>query len=94
VRWRLPTTFATRAQQRTWHGTRSTTTAEPSSTPAHGALWLRAEADADAVDGRLRGRRHTLRAHGLDDATIHDAIQVISYFNYINRITEGVGADG
>ena len=37
-------------------------------------------ADADA-----------LRAHGLDDETIHDAIQVISYFNYINRVAEGVG---
>ncbi len=32
-----------------------------------------------------------LRAHGLDDAAIHDAIQVISYFNYINRVAEGVG---
>jgi uncharacterized peroxidase-related enzyme len=32
-----------------------------------------------------------LRAHGWDDATIHDAIQVIAYFNYINRIAEGVG---
>jgi alkylhydroperoxidase family enzyme len=34
-----------------------------------------------------------LRAHGLDDATIHDAIQVISHFNYINRVAEGVGTD-
>ena len=34
-----------------------------------------------------------LRAHGLDDATIHDAIQVIAYFNYINRVAEGVGTD-
>jgi uncharacterized peroxidase-related enzyme len=32
-----------------------------------------------------------LRAHGWDDATIHDAIQVIAYFNYVNRIAEGVG---
>jgi alkylhydroperoxidase family enzyme len=35
----------------------------------------------------------TLRGHGLDDATIHDAIQVIAYFNYINRVAEGVGTD-
>ncbi len=35
----------------------------------------------------------SLRAHGLDDATIHDAIQVVAYFNYINRIAEGVGTD-
>jgi uncharacterized peroxidase-related enzyme len=34
-----------------------------------------------------------LRAQGLDDATIHDAIQVIAYFNYINRVAEGVGTD-
>jgi alkylhydroperoxidase family enzyme len=34
-----------------------------------------------------------LRAHGLDDAAISDAIQVISYFNYINRVAEGVGTD-
>jgi uncharacterized peroxidase-related enzyme len=37
-------------------------------------------ADADA-----------LRAHGWDDDAIHDAIQVIAYFNYINRVAEGVG---
>lgn len=34
-----------------------------------------------------------LRAVGLDDTAIHDAIQVIAYFNYINRIAEGVGTD-
>jgi alkylhydroperoxidase family enzyme len=41
------------------------------------------------------GREHVdaLRAHGWDDASIHDAIQVIAYFNYINRIAEGVGVD-
>ena len=50
------------------------------------ALTLRpAEVGADDVEA--------LRAHGLDDATIHDAIQVIAYFNYINRIAEGVGTD-
>ena len=32
-----------------------------------------------------------LRRHGWDDTAIHDAIQVIAYFNYINRIAEGVG---
>ena len=32
-----------------------------------------------------------LREHGWDDAAIHDAIQVIAYFNYINRIADGVG---
>jgi alkylhydroperoxidase family enzyme len=32
-----------------------------------------------------------LRAHGLSDAAIHDAIQVIAFFNYINRVAEAVG---
>lgn len=34
-----------------------------------------------------------LRAHGLDDTTISDAIQVIGYFNYITRVADGVGID-
>jgi uncharacterized peroxidase-related enzyme len=34
-----------------------------------------------------------LRSHGLDDAAIHDAIQVIGYFNYINRIADAVGIE-
>lgn len=34
-----------------------------------------------------------LRGHGLDDAAIHDAAQVISYFNYINRVAESLGVD-
>jgi uncharacterized peroxidase-related enzyme len=34
-----------------------------------------------------------LRHHGWDDTAIHDAIQVISYFNYINRVAEGVGVE-
>ena len=32
-----------------------------------------------------------LRSQGLDDEAIHDAIQVIAYFNYINRVAEAVG---
>jgi uncharacterized peroxidase-related enzyme len=35
----------------------------------------------------------TLRGHGFDDAAIHDAIQVIAYFNYINRVAEAVGTE-
>lgn len=34
-----------------------------------------------------------LRAHGFDDTAIHDATQVIAYFNYINRIADGLGVD-
>lgn len=32
----------------------------------------------------------TLRQHGFDDRAIHDATQVIAYFNYINRIADGL----
>ena len=34
-----------------------------------------------------------LRAHGLDDAAVSDAIQVVSYFNYVTRVANGVGID-
>jgi len=34
-----------------------------------------------------------LREHGLDDATISDAIQVIGYFNYVTRVADGVGIE-
>ena len=31
-----------------------------------------------------------LRSLGLEDVAIHDAIQVVSYFNYINRVADAV----
>jgi uncharacterized peroxidase-related enzyme len=34
-----------------------------------------------------------LHANGLDDAAVHDAIQVIAYFNYINRVADAVGIE-
>ena len=34
-----------------------------------------------------------LRAAGFDDRAIHDATQVISYFNYINRVADALGTD-
>lgn len=34
-----------------------------------------------------------LRAHGWSDAAIHDAIQVIAYFNYVNRVADAVGIE-
>lgn len=40
------------------------------------------------------GDVEALRAHGLSDEAIHDAIQVISYFNYVNRVADGVGVEG
>jgi uncharacterized peroxidase-related enzyme len=34
-----------------------------------------------------------LRVHGWSDADLHDAIQVVAYFNYINRIADAVGIE-
>lgn len=34
-----------------------------------------------------------LRDAGWNDRAIHDAAQVVSYFNYINRIADGLGVD-
>jgi uncharacterized peroxidase-related enzyme len=40
------------------------------------------EADIDA-----------LRAQGLSDTDVSDAIQVIAYFNYVTRVADGIGID-
>lgn len=34
-----------------------------------------------------------LRAHGFDDVAIHDAAQIVAYFNYITRIADGLGVE-
>ena len=34
-----------------------------------------------------------LRKHGYDDRAVHDAVQVIGYFNYINRIADALGVE-
>ena len=34
-----------------------------------------------------------LRAAGLDDRAIHDATQVIGFFNYITRIADALGVE-
>jgi hypothetical protein len=34
-----------------------------------------------------------LREVGLDDTAIHDAVQVIAYFNYITRIADALGVE-
>lgn len=35
----------------------------------------------------------SLRRQGLDDRAIHDAVQVISLFNYYNRLADGMGVE-
>ena len=34
-----------------------------------------------------------LRAAGLDDRAVHDAVQVVSYFNYINRVADALDVE-
>ncbi len=34
-----------------------------------------------------------LRGHGFGDAAIHDATQVIGYFNYITRVADALGVE-
>lgn len=34
-----------------------------------------------------------LRRHGFDDAAIHDICHVASYYNYVNRIADGLGVE-
>jgi len=46
---------------------------------------LAAEIDEADIDA--------LRAQGLDDVDISDAIQVVSYFNYVTRVADGVGIE-
>ena len=44
-----------------------------------------ASVGAEDIDG--------LRRLGWSDVGIHDAIQVVSYFNYINRVADAVGLE-
>ena len=46
---------------------------------------LAAEISQDDIDA--------LHAQGLDDTAISDAIQVVSYFNYVTRVADGVGIE-
>lgn len=34
-----------------------------------------------------------LRDRGMDDRTLHDIVQVTAYFNYVNRIADGLGVE-
>ena len=40
-----------------------------------------------------RDHVEALRAAGFDDRAISDAVQIVSYFNYINRVADGLGVD-
>ena len=34
-----------------------------------------------------------LRGHGLDDLAIHDLCSIAAYFNFVNRVAEGLGVE-
>lgn len=34
-----------------------------------------------------------LRDHGLDDLAIHDVCSIVAYFNFVNRIADGLGVE-
>jgi uncharacterized peroxidase-related enzyme len=40
-----------------------------------------------------RDHVEALRAAGFGDRAISDAVQIVSYFNYINRVADGLGVD-
>jgi len=46
---------------------------------------LAAEIDEPDID--------RLRAQGLSDRDVSDAIQVVGYFNYVTRVADGVGIE-
>ena len=52
---------------------------------------------ADKLSARKRGMGpedvDELRGHGFDDRAIHDATQVVAYFNYITRVADGLGVE-
>ena len=62
-------------------------------TPRQRALAEFAETLSHAPARMGRADLEALRAHGLSDCDILDAVQVISYFNYINRVADALGVD-
>jgi uncharacterized peroxidase-related enzyme len=72
----------TAALQRDWRG--AGLSARDRALCAYAEKLTRAPAAMSAEDVEA------LRVEGLDDVAIHDAIQVISYFNYINRVADAV----
>ncbi len=62
-------------------------------TPLDKALCAYAEKLTGAPATMSEADLETLRTHGLDDPALHDTIQVISFFNYINRIADATHVD-
>jgi len=62
-------------------------------TSANGVLCLYAEELSLGPAAMGSAGVERLRAGGFDDRAISDATQVIGYFNYINRVADGLGVD-
>jgi alkylhydroperoxidase family enzyme len=61
--------------------------------PVEGALVAFADSLTRNPADRPAARVDTLRAVGLDDATILFATQVVAYFNFVSRIAAGLGVE-
>lgn len=57
------------------------------------ALLAYAEKLTREPSAATEGDLEELRRHGFTDAGLLDAVQIVSYFNYINRIADGLGVD-
>ncbi|MCA9002007.1 MAG: peroxidase [Planctomycetes bacterium] len=62
-------------------------------TPVDQALCTYAEKLTRTPAAMTEADLEPLRQNGLDDSALHDAMQVISYFNYINRIADATHVD-
>ena len=62
-------------------------------TPRQKALCQFAEMVTRAPQALLARHLEPLRKHGLSDRDILDTVEVIAYFNYINRVADALGID-
>ncbi len=62
-------------------------------TPRQKALAKFAERVTRTPSAIRRQDVETLRRHGLTDRDILDAVEVIAFFNYINRVADALGVD-
>jgi len=62
-------------------------------TPRQKALCQFAEMVTRTPQALLHHHLEPLREHGLSDRDLLDAVEVIAYFNYINRVADALGID-
>ncbi|MBI2615713.1 MAG: peroxidase [Gemmatimonadetes bacterium] len=61
--------------------------------PANAALCAFAVKLTKQPDAMTETDVHTLRTAGFSDEAILDAVQVVGYFNYINRVADALGVE-